>query len=195
MLKYWIDLTGTVSDDVVLHCWFRSGDPTWYEKLYILEPAMNDIGKSVIEVNKITDLEGNDLTEGFKTLRVRTYEDHITLVVKREKKSLAGGEEDNILTGTYMFEPKSYLAPEKAGPYTPEELTAWARIEYFTENAYYPPEAVTEENSNGTVTIQLYENTEAGELPAHRSVYALYVLDADGNGFDAVTGKEVSLFR
>ena len=312
MLKYWIDLTGTVSDDVVLHCWFRSGDPTWYEKLYILEPVMDDIGKSVIEVSRITDLEGNDLTEGFKTLKVRTYEDHITLVVKRDKKTLAGGgddnilsgnyrmeparvstayefrndkgmlkywlepgdsemklhamfrsgdpeyyeqtfildtenaekdgeftllvdkvltedgqdvsdwftslkltevqgayildverdestlaggAEDNILTGTYMFEPKSCLDPEKEGPCTPEELTAWARIKYFTENAYYPPEAVTEENSNGTVTIQLYENTGAGELPAHRSVYALYILDADGNGFDAVTGEEISLFR
>ena len=312
MLKYWIDLTGTISDDVVLHCWFRSGDPTWYEKLYILEPAMNDLGKSVIEVNRITDLEGNDLTEGFKTLRVRTYDDHITLVVKRDKKSLAGGgddnilsgnyrmeparvstayefrndkgmlkywlepgdpsmklhamfrsgdpeyyeqtfildtenaekdgeftllidkvltedghdvsdwftslkltevqgayilnvkrdektlaggAEDNILTGTYMFEPKSYLKPEKEGPYTPEELTAWARIKYFTENAFFPPEAEAKKNADGTVTIHLFEIVEAADIPAHTATYAWYTVDKYGDGVNDITGEAVSLFR
>lgn len=312
MLKYWIDLTGTVSDDVVLHCWFRSGDLTWYEKLYILEPEMKDIGKSVIEVNRITDLDGKDLTKGFKTLKVRIYSDHVSLVVKRDKKTLAGGgddniltgtyvmepaavttsyefrnesgmlkywlepgdtamelhamfrsgdpeyyeqtfildtenavedgeysllidkvltedgqdvsdwftaltltevqgayilnvkrdektlaggAEDNILTGTYMFEPKTYLGPEKEGPYSPEELTSWARIRYFTENAYFPLEAAAEENPDDTVTVQLYEYAEAGERPAHRAVYALYTLDAYGNGFDAVTGDSIALCR
>lgn len=312
MLKYWIDLTGTVSDDVVLHCWFRSGDPTWYEKLYILEPAMNDIGKSVIEVNKITDLEGNDLTEGFKTLRVRTYEDHITLVVKRDKKSLAGGgddniltgnyrmeparvsttyeyrnndgmlkywlepddssiklhamfrsgdpeyyeqvftldtedaekdgeytlqiykvlteegqdvsdwftsltltevqgsyilnvkrdektlaggAEDNILTGVYMFEPRSRLLPESKGPYSPEELAKWARIEYFMETGFFTPMADAKKNADGTVTIHLYEIVAAADIPAHTATYAWYTVDKYGDGVNDVTGEAVSLFH
>ncbi len=311
MLKYWIDLTGTISDDVVLHCWFRSGDPIWHEKLYILKPDMDDIGKSVIEVSRITDLEGNDITDSFKKLKVRTYDDHITMVVKRDKKTLAGGgddniltgnyrmepalvsakyeyrndsgmlkywldtdgddiklhamfrsgdpeyyeevftfdgktaekdgdytlkinnvysgygedvsgwfksltlteaqgavvmsvkrdentlaggAEDNILTGTYMFEPRSCLRPVNKGPYKPEELAEWARIKFFCETGFFTPLAEAEKNADGTITIHLYEIVEASDIPAHTATYAWYTVDEYGNGVNDITGDAVSLF-
>ena len=208
MLKYWIDLTGSISDNVVLHCWFRSGDPVWYEKIYILELDPEEAGDPIRNVSKVTDAEGNDCTDWFKTLRIRIYDDSIKLVVKRDKNTLAGGGDDNILTGNYRMKPVRAeesspveetaaglrLLPLNEGPYSTEELVEWARIRYFTETGYYPAEAAAEENSNDTVTIRLYESIEAGDIPAHMATFAWYTVDRTGNGVNGITGEAVSLF-
>ena len=36
MPKYFVDFSGEEADDVVLHCWFRSGDPTFYSSAFVL---------------------------------------------------------------------------------------------------------------------------------------------------------------
>lgn len=105
MPKYWLDLTGFMADDMVLHCWFRSGEPDWYEAVYILDLDTADIGKRTVEIHKVTDIKGNDVSEWFSKLTVRLYDDHVELVVKRDSKTLAGGGDDNILSGTYRMDP------------------------------------------------------------------------------------------
>ena len=36
MPKYFVDFSGEEADDVVLHCWFRSGDPSFYSSAFVL---------------------------------------------------------------------------------------------------------------------------------------------------------------
>ena len=56
---------------------------------------------------KLTDAEGNDITDWFERLVFAfSSEDSVLMQVKRNESTLAGGEEDNILTGDYTFLPR-----------------------------------------------------------------------------------------
>ena len=46
MPKYWLDFTGVMAENLVLHCYFCSGEPTFYETCYILDLAKNPIIKA-----------------------------------------------------------------------------------------------------------------------------------------------------
>ena len=312
MLKYWLDFTGKVADGVVLHCWFRSGEPTWYENVYILDLETADIGKRAIDIRRVFDMKGNDCSKQFSKLTLRLFDDHVSMVVKRDKKTLAGGEEDNILTGTYrmepartgityeyfnsegilkyrlekdgaamklhamfrsgdpeyyekifildtetaekdgeytllinkvltddgedvsewfrsfaltevqgavimsvkrnektlagggddniltgayMLEPRTYLLPESEGPYSEDELAEQAQLWYFVNTGFYPPETEAEKNSDGTVTIHLYEVVETDGIADHTATSAWYTVDKYGEGVNDMTGETVSLCR
>ena len=55
----------------------------------------------------MTDAEGNDITDWFERLVFAfSSEDSVLMQVKRNERTLAGGEEDNILTGDYTFLPR-----------------------------------------------------------------------------------------
>ncbi len=105
MPKYWLDLSGLMSDDLVLHCRFRSGEPEWVEAVFFLDLDTADIRARSVEIGKVTDRKGNDVSNWFKKLTVRFFDDHVDLVVKRDEKTLAGGGDDNILSGTYRMDP------------------------------------------------------------------------------------------
>ena len=105
MPKYWLDLSGAMTDALALHCYFRSGDPTFYESVFFLDLATADIEGECIDVHTVTDSRGFDHSNWFKTLQLRIEGDKFRMTVERDEKTLAGGSEDNILTGTYLFEP------------------------------------------------------------------------------------------
>ena len=104
MPKYWLDLSGRMSDSAVLHCWFRSGDPTFYETWYILDLASADYKNGVVDIHKVTDAYGFDRSDWFQTLRFWREDDGLVLEVERDESTLAGGAEDNVLTGRYRME-------------------------------------------------------------------------------------------
>ena len=55
----------------------------------------------------MTDAEGNDITDWFEGLTFAfSSEDSVLMQVKRNERTLAGGEEDSILTGDYTFLPR-----------------------------------------------------------------------------------------
>ena len=92
MPKYFVDFSGEEADDVVLHCWFRSGDPTFYSSAFVLH----------LDAAQQTAPDG---ALWFKELRLAFDGDELVMTVERDESTLAGGPEDNILTGAYRMEP------------------------------------------------------------------------------------------
>ena len=126
------------------------------------------------------------------------------MTVERDEKTLAGGPEDNILTGTYLMRPvgvradgskkQSVLCPAEEGPYQPEELGMWAQFYYFRNTGFFPPEAEVIKNADGTFTVHLYEvlTTDGVE---HTATSAWYTVDMYGEGKNDITEEKISLIQ
>ena len=192
--KYWIDLTGEMANTIVLHCFFRSGDPSFYESVYYLDLDSADVGSGRVEVYQVSDERGYDVSDWFKSLTLTAVQGAVMMNVERDEKTLAGGEEDNILTGVYLFEPRTYLLPADNGPYTEKELGLWAQIYYFEHNGFFPPKADVERNADGSFTVHLYEVVKQDGV-SHTATSAWYTVDAYGSGTDDITGRPVELCR
>ncbi len=105
MPKYWLDLTGLYADQPVLHCYFRSGDPTFYESVYVLDFDSAEIDGNTVLVYDIYDAWGNNVSDRFNWIELDFEGDYAVLDIGRNEKTLAGGAEDNLLTGVYKMEP------------------------------------------------------------------------------------------
>lgn len=204
MPKYWLDISGTAGNKLTLHCYFRSGDPTFYESCYDLDLSSAVITENALEIYRVYDQNGSDCSNCFNSLTLQFYLDGAVMTVERDEKTLTGGAEDNILTGSYAMKPvgvvadsagkQSRLRPAKDGPFQADELGEWARIYYFMNTGFFPPIAEVTENQDGTFTIHLFETAESngGE---HTVSYALYTVDAYGAGKDDIAKANVSLMR
>lgn len=204
MPKYWLDFTGIMTDNLVLHCYFRSSDPTFYESVFIPDLSTADITETDIVIHNVYDEYGFDRSDWFKSFIIRFYEDSAEMIVERDESTLAGGAEDNILTGSYEMFPvgvsfrtegdqlKTFMRPVKEGPYSVEDLCHWSQIWYFTRSGFFPPEAEATENEDGTFTVQLYEIV-TNEGITHTATSAWLTLDENGSGVNDITGETVSL--
>ena len=106
MPKYFVDFSGEEADDVVLHCWFRSGDPSFYSSAFVLHlDAAQQTAPDGALFPKITGAYDFDCSAWFKELRLAFDGDELVMTVERDESTLAGGSEDNILTGAYRMEP------------------------------------------------------------------------------------------
>ena len=190
MRKYWLDLNG---EDPELHAMFRSGEPEFYEEVFILDPdSIEQESEYSIRINRIWNSAGKDVSKWFRSFTLSQVQGAVLMTVERDEKTLAGGADDNILTGVYLLVPHAYLRPAELGPYTGEELARWARIYYFRDTGFFPPEADVEENSDGTFTIHLYEVVEQ-DGTVHTATSAWYTVDEYGTGQNDITGKEIDL--
>ena len=313
MPKYWLDFSGGMVDNLVLHCYFRSSDPTFYEKCFILHLEDADIAEEYIRIHTVTDMRGNDVSNWFRGLLITMQSKSIAMVVRRDERSLAGGSEDNILsgvyemepisvgiayeyslkdgqlkywidrddsgdgvllhamlrsgdpeyreevfrlvtdegmsngmytikvkkvftqsgldvsnkfkslqfteaqsaflmnvqrnevtvvaapdgeilTGSYLLEPRTYPLPREEGPYSAAELAQWAQTYYFTHNGFYPPKADVVKNKDGSFTIHLYEVVKLDGVE-HTATSAWYTVDAYGAGTNTITEQPVNLFK
>ena len=202
MPKYWLDFTGAVADNLVLHCYFRSGDPTFYESCFLLDMATAEFSDEGLVIRQVQDMHGFDHSDWFENLMIQFYLDGALMSVERNEQTLAGGAEDNILTGTYAMRPVGVMVDEKEhnsrfcpledGPYQAAELGGWAGYYYFRETGYFPPETEVEENADGTFTIHLY-TIEETDGTGHTAASAWYTVDTYGEGKNEITGERVSL--
>lgn len=209
MPKYWLDLTGVLSDYPVLHCYFRSGDPTFYESWFVLDLTTAEMSGNTIQFYNVYDEYDFDHSNWFRQLTFQFYLDGAVMTVDRDESTLAGGAEDNILSGTYamipvgvgteyeqidndLWMPDTYMMPADEGPYTPAELGKWAQIYYFDKNGFFPPEADVEQNPDGSYSIHLYEFVSLNGN-AHTATSAWYTVDAFGVGNDDIYGEAVNL--
>ena len=154
MPKYWLDLTGAILDKPVLHCYFRSGDPTFYESNFILDfdPAeLEDNGG--VYVSDISNARGIDVSDWFKWFSVELDGDSLILDIERDEKTLAGGPEDNIMTGVYRLEPSA----------------ATVSYEYYTDEGELKYWLVSGEED----TIELHGNFYSGDPETYEEVYVL----------------------
>ena len=190
MRKYWLDLN---SEDVVLHAMFRSEGPDFYESFFTF--SMDDAqwdGDYTVGIRTVYDSMGLDVSHWFKELVLNEVQGAILMNVERDESTMAGGSEDNILTGVYMFEPRTYFLPLEEGPYTPEELGVLAQQYYFEGSGFFPPEADVEDNGDGTYTIHLYEIVDLDGL-THTATSAWYTVDDMGFGTDDLSGRGIFL--
>ena len=190
MLKYWLAPGG---EAIQLHAMFRSGDPEYHEEVFTIDPktAVMD-GSYTIKVGKLFNEKGYDVSNWFKSLTLTEVQGGVNMVVDRDESTLAGGPEDNILSGTYFFEPSTSLKPAHDGPFTPKELCRWAQIHYFTKTGFFPPEADFEKNDDGSYTIHLYEVVNTDGF-VHTATSAWYSVDENGVGVDDIYGDEIRL--
>ena len=188
-LKYWLDREG---EDVVLHAMFRSGDPEYYEETFKLDTDTAEQDDYTIVIHKVLNSRGEDVSKWFRSFKFTEVEGAVNMVVERDEKTLAGGADDNILTGTYLMEPRTYLKAVESETYKPKELGELAQLYYFRSSGYYPPKADVTENKDGTFTIHLYEVVEQ-DGDTHTATSAWYTVDKAGAGTDDITGKKVDL--
>ena len=181
-LKYWIEFR----EEFYLHCLFRSGEPEYHEEVFTLYPDWNASAAQQLTIAAVADARGNDVSDWFESLVfLFSSEDTVLMQVSRNEKTLAGGEEENILTGEYTLLPR-----EKN---TPEQLCALAR-EYYSRNFdFEPPETALTDNGDGTYTIHLYELVTLDQGETHTATSAWYTVDAYGVGINDITGQLVLL--
>ena len=126
MPKYWLDFTGSVADNVVLHCFFQTD--SWYETYYILDfkASVPESHQDTYRIETVWDAKGNDVSNWFKTVSLTIQEDCVRLYIERDDKTLAGGPSSTILTGLYE------MTPAKAGgvyeAYSDNKLQTWVLL-------------------------------------------------------------------
>ena len=109
-LKYWIEFR----DEFYLHCLFRSGESEPYEEVYTLYPDWEAPSAQQLTIRTVKDENGNDITDRFVSLDfLFSSEDVVLMQVRRDEQTLAGGEEDNLLTGEYILKPREEQTPEQ----------------------------------------------------------------------------------
>ena len=183
-LKYWIEFT----DQFLLHCMFRSGDPTYYETVYTLYPDWEAPTAQQLTIRTVVDGYGNDISDWFESLVfLFSSEDTVLMQVQRDESTLAGGGDDNLLTGDYVMKPRDNTAK------TPEQLCLLAQEYYSRNHGFYPPEADCVDNGDGSYTIHLYEIVRLDGGESHTATSAWYTVDACGVGTDDITGEPVRL--
>ena len=190
MLKYW--MVG-LEEAIELHCMFRSGDPEYYEEVFYLDllSAEQD-GDYVLKFNKVTDSVGHDVSKWFKSLTLTQVQTSYILNVKRNEKTLAGGAEDNILTGSYVFDANTHFRPLSEGPFNVKQLGVLAQQYYFKNHLFFPPKVETTKNKDGTFTLHLYEVVELDGVK-HTATSAWYTVDRYGDGTDDISGERIHL--
>lgn len=190
-LKYWLD---GESEDLTLHAMFRSGKPEYHEESFTLDSAsaVRD-GDYSIRIRKVFNSDGTDVSSWFRSLTLTEVQGAVLMNVKRDESTLAGGADDNILTGVYSLDPHSFLRPAQAGPYTGEELARQAQIAYFTRFGSYPPGAEYRQNPDGSFQIRLYETVTEDWNNTRTLTCARYTVDEFGAGEIDATGEPVDL--
>lgn len=183
-LKYWIEFT----DQFLLHCMFRSGEPTYYEEVYTLYPDWDAPTAQELTIRTVMDGYGNDISDYFESLRfLFSSENTAIMEVRRDEKTLAGGADDNLLSGEYVMKPRDNAVQ------TPEQLCRLAQDYYERHQGFYPQETEWIDNGDGSYTIHLYEivNLDGGE--SHTATSAWYTVDSHGVGTNDITGEPVDL--
>lgn len=100
-IRYKLETYGDLKLGFTLHCWFRDGDPKWHEEMITLTDLTE--GAQQVKVGMVLDNRNNDMTQQFESFVLNFGEDSVIMEVKRNEKTLAGGSESSIQTGTYTL--------------------------------------------------------------------------------------------
>lgn len=193
--KYILETQGGVR----LRCQFQSGSEEYGEVIYDLELSGGE-GASA-EATHVTQEQGADLTPSFSKFSFVFYPEKVVMTVEGNTDLLAGGDSDNLQTGTYTllasdWTPDTSTTTEKENilaPYQSVELGAMARVYYLKETNFLAPELECVQNDDGTTTIHLFEIMADDEETSHTGTSAWYTVDGYGKGQDDVMGNTVEL--
>ncbi len=181
--EYWLDFTGTVADNLVLHCYSLSD--SWYETCYILDfnAAVANSHQDTYRIENIYDAHGFDVSNRFKTVSLSINEGSVSLYIERNPEAPTGGPED----GLYEMMPATagVVYESREG----ESLKNWLVLNsgnaelYFADGTiwYLEPEG----GEGNTVNVKRIV-TRTGETVPFRRFTISYVqgsmlLDADAD--------------
>ena len=99
-VKYWLE----TAEGLKLHCWFLSGSPNYYEKVYTANLRKAAYAGGVLTVTDLRDSLGFPL-QSLKELRLTFSTDSAVMELDADESKLAGGAGDNLLSGSYRFVP------------------------------------------------------------------------------------------
>lgn len=100
--KYWIEFNG----EFYLHCMFRSDSTKYEEVVYTLYPDWDAPCAQELTIRTVKDAQGNDISDWFEYLHFWfSYENIVFMEVKRNESTLAGGPDNNLLSGDYVLLP------------------------------------------------------------------------------------------
>lgn len=99
-VKYWLE----TAEGLKLHCWFLSGDPNYYEKVYTANLKKAAYEDGVLTATDLRDSLGFPL-QSLKELRLTFAADSAVMELDVDESKLAGGAGDNLLAGSYRFVP------------------------------------------------------------------------------------------
>lgn len=188
MPKYWLDFTGSVADNVVLHCFFQTD--SWYETFYVLDfiSAAPKSHQDTYRIETVWDERGNDVSNWFKTLSLTIQEDCVRLYVERDDATLAGGPGSTILTGLYEMTPAQAGVVYEA--YFDNKLQTWVLLNadyaelHFADGTEWHLKAESSgENTKKAVKISSADGTDVAFENAEISyVQGLILLTLKGTG-------------
>lgn len=123
MPKYWLDFSGSIADNLVLHCFFLTD--SWYETYYILDfvSAVPESHQDTYRMETVWDARGNDVSNWFKTVSLEVRGDSVRLYIERNDATLAGGPTSTILSGSYEMSPAELGVIYET--YADNQLQAW----------------------------------------------------------------------
>ena len=189
-LKYWLIDAG---ETVELHGSFRSGgDPETFEEVYVLDGATAERDSDDVTRYSRILKKGSDVSRWFQSVVLSRVQNSYILSVERDETTLAGGPDDNLLTGVYTFDPHVRFTPLEDGPFTEEELGVLAQRCYFRNHGFFPPETEVSANEDGSFTIHLFEIVTL-DGTTHTATSAWYTVDPFGVGVNDITGEEIYL--
>ena len=203
--RYWLDFTRIIEDNLVLHCWFRSGEQAFNENCYVLDLSSAEITENGLKIRRILSLQGEDRTDRLGNLTLQFYLDGAVMLAERNAETAAETADDQIPAGNYIMVPvgvsagpgekQTHIRPLGDGPYQPEELAMWARFYCYRNTGSFLPEGEVTSHPDGRYTIKLYETADDdGDVNTCR-VSVSYTVDTYGEGQDDMTGEPVSLMR
>ena len=188
MPKYWLDFTGSVADNVVLHCFFQTD--SWYETYYVLDfkASVPESHQDTYRIEAVWDAKGNDVSNWFKTVSLTIQEDCVRLYIERDDKTLAGGPSSTILTGLYEMSPA--VAGVVYEAYSDNKLQTWvllnkdyAELHFADGTEWHLKAENSDEYTKKVFQISSADNTDiAFESAAISYVQGMILLTLKGAG-------------
>ena len=190
-LKYWLEWAE--NGDVELHGASSSGgDPEVFDAYYLLKADSAVQNNDYVTNFSSVTLQGSDVSRWFQSVVLSEVQSSYILSVKRDEKTLGDGSGEDLLTGSYTFDPVVHFFPLESGPFDADELGVLAQRYYFVNTGFFPPEAEVTENEDGSFTVHLYENVDS-DGDSHTATSAWYTVDPFGVGVNDITEEEVYL--
>lgn len=176
MPKYWLDFTGSVADNLVLHCYFQTD--SWYESYYVLDfvSASQNSHQGAYRIENIYDSRGGDVSNWFKTCSVQINDGSVSMYIERDPATLAGGPGSTILDGLYE------MTPAEAGVVyefiEERELKSWLVLNTGNAELHFPDGRIwyLEVEGGGDSFVNVTKITSyTGETVPFRSLTLTYV--------------------
>ena len=188
-LQYWLNQNG---DDLELHGLFPAEDGDPVEEVFLLDTDTAEYSDHMVRFTAISTADGEDISECYRSLQLYEMRNGIRMSV-RQNSGKEDGEVPLIPSGSYTFEPYTYLIPEGEGPFGKEDLGRMAQQYYFLRSGVWPQHAEVEKKFSGGWMVHLYNSTE-GKYGAERiTTLASWTVDDYGIGVDEISDGALDL--